>query len=100
LAGVWNLGGVGGGLMIDGAHRRIAGALHLGLLVFFRQAFLERFYALGDIPHDVGNLALPAKHEQHDGPYNEPMPDRQTSHDATLRIQCATSQMPLTMAKT
>ncbi len=86
--------------MIDGAHRRIAGALHLRLLVFVGQAFLERFYALCDIPHDVGNLAFAAENDQYDGPDNEPMPDRQTAHDANLRVQCETSRMPPAVART
>src|SRR5208337_2494211 len=78
--------------MIDAAHRLIAGALNLGLFVFFRQPLLERFDALSDIPHDVGNLALAAENEQHDRPDNEPMPNRQTAHGGNLLISCETAQ--------
>src|ERR1700730_15501563 len=77
---------VSGGLMIDGPHRRIARVLALCLFVVVREALFERFDALGDIALDVGYLSLAAKSDQHDGPDNQPMPDRHTAHGATLRI--------------
>jgi hypothetical protein len=73
--------------MIDAAQGRFAWALKLGLFVFFfREPLLERFDALGDIPHDVGNLALAAENDQYDGPDYEPMPDRQTAHGVNLQF--------------
>jgi hypothetical protein len=49
-----------------------------------------QFDALGDIAHDVGYLSLAAKSDQHDGPDNQPMPDRHTNgHQLQLAHQGA-----------
>src|SRR5664279_545201 len=78
--------------MIKAAHGGIAGTRNLGLCLLFRETLLEGFDALGDIPHDVGNLAFAAKHDQNDGSDNDPMPDRQTAHGVNLQMSTETAQ--------
>jgi hypothetical protein len=86
--------------MIDSAHWRIAWMRNLRLLVFFREALFERIDALGDIAHDVRNLALAAKNDQHDGPDNEPMGGGSDSVFATLAFMLAKmTKLPSTTRK-
>src|SRR5580658_1715039 len=66
-------------LMVDGPDRRVGLGSRLGLVL--GQALLEGLYALGDVPHHVGNLAAPAEHQKNDGADDEPMPDAQRAHE-------------------
>src|SRR5690606_14335310 len=43
-------------------------------------ALLEGFHALGDVAHDVGDLAA-AEQQQHDHQDDNPMPDTAETHD-------------------
>src|SRR6185437_39676 len=71
-----NVVGVDADAVLDGPRRAL---MSLGLIVV-RQAFLERFHALGDIAHEVGNLALAAEQQKRDRGEQHPMPNAQATH--------------------
>ena len=52
----------------------------LGRLVVLGHAFLERFDALGDVAHDVGDLAFAAEQQQRDRREQHPVPNAQATH--------------------
>ena len=55
-------------------------------LVVLRHALLEGFDALGDVAHDVGNLALAAEQQQRDRSEQHPVPDAKATHDRHPRL--------------
>src|ERR1043166_6902632 len=68
--------------LLDRLHRIGLGGL-FGLFLF-GQALLERFDALGEVAHDVGNLAAPAEQQQADRKQDDPMPNAQAAHAMIL----------------
>src|SRR5712691_7436842 len=65
-------------LMLD----RLAGLGSLGLasrLVLFLHALLEGFDALGNVAHQLGDLA-PAAQQKQDGNHDDPVPNAQAAH--------------------
>src|SRR5271166_6707781 len=60
--------------------RPLGGRGGLRLLVVVGQAFLERFHALGDVAHEVGNLALAAEQQERDRAEQHPMPNAKATH--------------------
>ena len=71
---------LGVGLMIDGlgVHRLRLGGVVVG------HALLERLDALGDVAHQVGNLAAPEQQQNHSN-HHDPVPNTQATHRELLR---------------
>src|SRR5437868_3863013 len=72
-----------------GAPKKLAlGAVVLGrldgLCVLVRQALAEALDALGDIAHQLGNLAPTSEEDHHEGSDDEPMPNREGTHSINL----------------
>ena len=59
------------------ADRRAPGA---GFSSSSGEAFLERFHALGDVAHDVGDLALAAEQQQRHRAEQHPVPNAEATH--------------------
>src|SRR5258707_6407208 len=51
-----------------------------GLIIVVRKAFLEGFHALGDVSHQVGNLALASEQEERNRAEQHPMPNAKATH--------------------
>src|SRR5277367_3476508 len=56
------------------------GRSRLHLLVVVGQALLERLHALGDVDHEVGNLALAAEQQERNRTEQHPMPNAKATH--------------------
>src|SRR3954451_20920520 len=72
-AGGWD------GLMVDAFYWIGLGGLCFSLLIL-RQPFLERFDALGEIAHEVRDLAAPAEQQQTNGQDQNPVPNAHRTH--------------------
>src|SRR5215470_2819603 len=77
-------------LVID--RLRVRRRFGLGGLVL-RHALLERLDALGDVAHQLGNLAAPEQ-QQHDGDDDDPVPDTQGTHRYILRTDGSNGDAP------
>src|SRR6266700_6242082 len=81
------------GLMLD----RLAGLGSLGLasrLVLFLHALLEGLDALGDVAHQLGDLA-PAEQQKQDGDHDDPVPNAQAAHGiSSVMAGCAERDPP------
>src|SRR6266550_1703603 len=63
-------------------HRLMVNGLGVGLdrlvgLVLVRKTLLERLDALGEVAHQLGNLAATAEQQEHDGSRDDPVPNAQ-----------------------
>jgi len=70
--------------MVDGLHRVGLRRLALGLVIV-RHALLEGLDALGEVTHQVGNLAASTEQQQADGKDNDPVPNAHRTHVLILR---------------
>src|SRR5271165_2626872 len=72
--------GVDANPVLDGTRRSGCGRRDGLLLVVVGHALLERFHALGDVAHDVRDLALAAEQQERDRNEQHPVPNAKATH--------------------